>query len=591
MEQHGVRTVTLACPSCGVENEDAAENCFRCGKGLFALTEGSLISSRYEIQRFLGKGGMGMVYKAHDRELDEVVAVKVLRSNVADSSDLARRFRSEIKLARKVRHPNVCAIHEYGQHGHLRYIVMEYIEGVDLKQVLKQRGALPVDEAYEVASQVATGLQAIHDVGIVHRDLKTPNIMRDSRGLIRLMDFGIAKRFDTEGTPSPTATGHVVGTPEYMSPEQARGEKIDARTDIYALGIVVFELFTGEVPFRGDTPLATIFKHLQDPPPLEGPRAAKLPAPAVPILRKALAKAPEDRFASAAKMADALRAARARSFPAATVGRRPSLILSAAVSEAEGIPETVAAATPVPTSVPTAVPTATMGTGAPLGHPSAIRIQAPERSRLQSQPARAWWTPAGVGLLLGALAVVFALAVYLPRWAGSPAADPAPAVEEVPSAVTVPPTVTTIDAPAVSIAPASPSIVTAPRTSSPSPPARPPQAIAPSDGPRPTSKSAEASEPTSVGSSTAPAASSAGDRQPSVETTGTLRIVVLPWADISIDGRAVGHTPLKPLSLGPGDHIVRIENPGYHVLQRKVTIRPGQTTILQLDLAQEAFPK
>src|SRR5687767_3639728 len=265
----------MTCPFCHAVNDDAAEMCFKCGHGLVGLTEGMVLDGRYEILKPLGRGGMGMVYQAHDRELDELVALKVLRPEIASSADVTRRFRSEIKLARRVRHPNVCAIHEYGQEGHFRYIVMEYVEGTDLKRLIKAGGPLAPEDAYEAAIHIGEGLEAIHKAGVVHRDLKTPNIMRDAGGTIRLMDFGIAKQFGPEATTGATATGQVIGTPEYMSPEQARAEKIDARSDIYALGIVIYELFTGDVPFRGDTPVATLLKQLQTPLSLDTPQAAK----------------------------------------------------------------------------------------------------------------------------------------------------------------------------------------------------------------------------------------------------------------------------------------------------------------------------
>ena len=175
------------------------------------LRPGTLFHDRYEILGPLGRGGMGMVYKARDRRLDdEVVAIKVLRPDFAQDPAMASRFRSEIKLARRVRHRNVCAIHDYGEDRGVLYISMEFIEGVDLKQVLRQQGALPHDRGYEMAIQVAEGLQAVHDAGIVHRDLKTPNIMRDASGVTRLMDFGVAKRV---GEGAATVTGQIVGTP------------------------------------------------------------------------------------------------------------------------------------------------------------------------------------------------------------------------------------------------------------------------------------------------------------------------------------------------------------------------------------------
>jgi serine/threonine-protein kinase len=300
----------MICPSCRAENDPSTETCFTCGRALAALTQGSIIAGRYEVLSPLGRGGMGMVYKAHDRMLEETVAIKVLRSEFARTQEMAKRFRHEIKLARRVSHRNVCRIHEYGEDGPLRYISMEYLQGNDLKQELREKGPPPADEAFDVTIQVAEGLQAIHDVGIIHRDLKTPNLMRDARGVVRLMDFGIAKEGNDTGSGALTSTGQVMGTPEYMSPEQCRGEKIDARSDIYALGIVNYEIFTGQVPFHGDTPVATIFKHIQDPVPLSGGAAVRIPAAAVPILLKALAKDRNGRFESAAEMALALRQAR-----------------------------------------------------------------------------------------------------------------------------------------------------------------------------------------------------------------------------------------------------------------------------------------
>jgi serine/threonine protein kinase len=298
----------MICPACKAENDATADACFTCGRALGALTQGAVIGGRYEVLSPLGRGGMGMVYRAHDRMLDEAVAIKVLRSEYAQTPDMTKRFRHEIKLARKVSHRNVCRIHEYGEDQGIRFISMEYVEGTDLKQILDGPG-MTAEEALDIAVQAADGLQAIHDVGIVHRDLKTPNIMRDGRGVIRLMDFGIAK-IAGSGDSGLTTTGQIMGTPEYMSPEQCLGEEIDHRSDVYALGIVVYEILTGQVPFRGDTPVATLFKHIQDPVPLETAAAARIPAPAVPVLRRALAKSRADRYASAAELAQDLRLAR-----------------------------------------------------------------------------------------------------------------------------------------------------------------------------------------------------------------------------------------------------------------------------------------
>jgi hypothetical protein len=299
----------VKCPACDSDNDDVSDVCFQCGKVFLALTRGSILGGRYEILDLLGRGGMGMVYRGHDRMLDEDVAIKVLRRDLTGAPEMAARFLSEIKLARRVSHPNVCRIHEYGEDAGLSYISMALLEGRDLKQILSSnQEGLPMDEAFDVAIQVAEGLGAIHEAGIIHRDLKTPNLMRDEQGVVRLMDFGIAKDAAATARGGLTGTGMAVGTPEYMSPEQCRGEMVDLRSDLYSLGILIFEIFTGHVPFRGDSLLATLFMQIQEPPPLEG--EARLPPALVPILRKALAKTPKGRYSTAAEMAQALEEAR-----------------------------------------------------------------------------------------------------------------------------------------------------------------------------------------------------------------------------------------------------------------------------------------
>ena len=297
------------CPSCFVQLEATPDVCPSCGHSFAVVVKGSLISARYEVLRQLGRGGMGLVYLARDRMLDTDVAIKVLRSDLR--AGIERRFRSEIRLARQVRHRNVCGIHEYGEDGPLHYIVMEYIEGQDLRASVRRGHGLPPDEAFEVMIQAAEGLQAIHDAGIIHRDLKTANIMRDHRGQVRLMDFGIAKQAEGEGVErGVTGTGQLVGTPDYMSPEQIRGEKLDFRSDTYALGVVIFEVFTGRMPFHSATPVGIIMKHLEERPPLRGPEAARLPGPLVPVLERALAKDREARHPTASALAEDLRRAR-----------------------------------------------------------------------------------------------------------------------------------------------------------------------------------------------------------------------------------------------------------------------------------------
>jgi serine/threonine protein kinase len=275
-----------------------------------ALAQGAILGSRYEIVAYLGEGGMGLVYKAHDRTLDEVVAIKVLRPQLLDSQLMRQRFLSEIKLARRVSHRNVCRIHDYGEDGSLDYISMQFVDGVELTTLVRPPAGVSVDEAYEIAIQLADGLQAIHDARIVHRDFKSANVMVDAQGNPRLMDFGIAKLVESQPGAGLTLDGHFIGTPEYMSPEQASGESLDPRSDLYSMGIVLFELFTGTRPFRADHAMAVLYKQLYEEPPLDSPAAAAIPAAVKPILHKALAKRRDDRFVTADELKQALLDAR-----------------------------------------------------------------------------------------------------------------------------------------------------------------------------------------------------------------------------------------------------------------------------------------
>ncbi len=292
----------MICPSCRTDNPREVGVCAACGGPLRPVAPGTMLAGRYEILAVLGRGGMGTVYSARDRAIDETVALKVLRPEIADSPEFKQRFSTEVRLARRVTHPIVCRIHEYGEDGGLRFLVMELVQGQDLRRMLSE-GPLAPERALEIAIQAADGLQAIHAAGIVHRDLKTANLMVDGAGGIKLMDFGIAKAVEGGGKAA-APSGYIVGTPEYMSPEQGRGRPVDARSDIYSLGVVVYELFTGRVPFHADTPIATLMLHVEAPPPLDDPA---LPPAVVAVLRRALAKDPGDRFPTAKAMADALR--------------------------------------------------------------------------------------------------------------------------------------------------------------------------------------------------------------------------------------------------------------------------------------------
>jgi serine/threonine-protein kinase len=534
---------------------------------LYALTLGSVLAGRYEVIGVLGRGGMGVVYRARDRELDEVVAIKLLRTEIAGSDEAARRFRSEIKLARRIRHRNVCGIHEYGQAGALRFIVMEYVDGLSLRQLLRQRGRLPATEAFDVAIQMAEALQAIHEAGIIHRDLKAGNVMLDATGSVRLMDFGIAKRLQPDEGSGITATAQMIGTPEYMSPEQVRSEKLDARSDIYSLGILIFELFTGELPFRGDTPMSLILAHLETPPPLEGNRAAHLPRLLVPLLRTALAKNREERFRSAREVADALRSAR-------DVLAGPTLVRRLtwpAVTSALPTPESEPAPTPLPTPVSALTPI--VPPTAPLPRPPARPLPEPR--------ARAWGkgrvaSPRLAGGALGLALVGLAGAVWLAiQGRGGPEA---PAIAP---GTTLQTRATTLQTPA---------------------PEPPTPAPAPSAAPTPTPSAAPIPPPTPRPQPirAAPVATPLPRSPPPLMTPaptpapalppGTLKLRIVPWAEVWLDGRPIGTTPLRPLAVPPGVHTVRLQHPSFRPLHKSVDIRPAETTVLEVVLEEEAFP-
>jgi serine/threonine protein kinase/tetratricopeptide (TPR) repeat protein len=228
-----------------------------------SLSPGTILAERYEVLKMLGEGGMGAVYKAMDRELDRIVALKVIRSELADKPDILQRFKQELILARLVTHRNVIRIFDLGVSGNIKFITMDFVEGRDLKSVLTEQRKLSAGKACDIIRQICLGLEAAHTEGVVHRDLKPQNIMLDSQGRVYLMDFGLARSMELVGM---TRTGAMLGTPAYMSPEQAKGEKVDARTDLFSLGIIFYELVTGTLPYQAESMMATLIKRAKEPP-------------------------------------------------------------------------------------------------------------------------------------------------------------------------------------------------------------------------------------------------------------------------------------------------------------------------------------
>lgn len=325
----------MECPVCAAENPDAASQCGAChtplpvSSSLETLNEagmpadwsvdvtpepgapktdevlkpGIVLAGRYEILQLLGRGGMGAVYKARDKELDRIVAIKLIRSEFARNPEILRRFKQELILARQVTHKNVIRIFDLGQADGIKFITMDFVEGQDLRSLLLEKGKLSSNEAARIMLQICRALEAAHAERVIHRDLKPQNIMLDRNGRIYVMDFGIAR---SAHLPGMTDTGALIGTPEYMSPEQARGEELDERSDIFSLGVIFYELLTGKSPYSSDTPLATLWKRMQEPATPASQIEPSIPPLLNAVVMKALEIDTQKRFGSTREMAHQL---------------------------------------------------------------------------------------------------------------------------------------------------------------------------------------------------------------------------------------------------------------------------------------------
>ncbi len=314
----------MKCPKCRTDNPDDSRYCRSCATPLAPeprrdidisitetlltqkreLTTGSTFAGRYQVIEELGKGGMGRVYKVYDTEIKEKIGLKLLRPELGIDEEMIERFRNELRLARKIGHRNVCKMFDLNKAEGAYYLTMEFVPGEDLKRLIRKVGQMPAGKTISIARQICEGLAEAHGLGIVHRDLKPQNVMVDEGGNAKVMDFGIARSLAAKGI---TGAGVMIGTPEYMSPEQVEGQEVDERTDIYSLGVILFEMVTGRVPFEGDTPFTIGIKHKSEPP--RDPREfnAQIPADLGRLILRCLAKEKEKRYQNTAELLADLR--------------------------------------------------------------------------------------------------------------------------------------------------------------------------------------------------------------------------------------------------------------------------------------------
>ncbi|MET9498267.1 protein kinase [Streptomyces sp. NPDC006552] len=303
----------------------------------------SVAGGRYQLRDLLGQGGMASVHLAHDTRLDRAVAIKTLHTELGREDAFRQRFQREAMSVAKLTHTNIVSVFDSGEDdidGTITpYIVMEYVEGLPLGSVLdqdvRQYGAMPADKALKITADVLAALEISHEMGLVHRDIKPGNVMMTKRGVVKVMDFGIARAMQS-GVTSMTQTGMVVGTPQYLSPEQALGRGVDARSDLYSVGIMLFQLVTGRLPFEADSPLAIAYAHVQEEPVAPSSINRALPPAIDAIVARALKKNPNERFPSAVAMRDeCLRVAQSLA-PAA-----PSIVPGAQTSSGAGVSSAV----------------------------------------------------------------------------------------------------------------------------------------------------------------------------------------------------------------------------------------------------------
>jgi serine/threonine protein kinase len=589
----------MKCPACGARYSASERLCPKDGAVLEheqSLEEqfiGKTLDGKYRLDSFISRGGMGAVFRGMHVMLDRPVAVKMINADLVSSPEIVRRFQREARAATQLNHPNIVDVYDLGQTGEgTLYIAMELVTGQSLKDEIRARGALDAKRIVHIMSQVCDGLGVAHKANIVHRDLKPQNIMltRDRAGaeLAKIVDFGIAKTFEVDSHTQLTADGSTLGTPHYMSPEQATGREIDGRSDIYSLGIILYEMLTGEVPFDDQSLPAVLVKHMSEapaPPSQRRPDLAISPALEAIALR-CLAKDPAARYATADELGAALRAATPSAMGDATIAM-------GSAAAAATVP--MSAATPPPPLSPLPTPPAAAAANRPATHPTAPAVPppvppaAPAAAAPAAVPAAATTmrSSRGPAVLVAAFLLLMTVAAGAGYWmwsrnqgpvemetitadgappTASPAANTPPTESSTPSTpaattqpsdspatssgATTTPAATATETPAAPVAPATPPTsaprateTTSARTSPPpSSAATPPRASASTSKPSAsTTAAAPASAPTAPGAST----SAPGGADKPGAPSATQALPENPTVSFQCRGSAEICTPLR----------------------------------------------
>ncbi len=477
---------------------------------------------RYEVVAILGQGAMGTVYKAVDPVIERTVAIKTINLNLSkqELAGFEERFYREAKSAGRLNHPNIITIYDVGETDGIAYIAMEYLEGESLRDMLDSGVVLPAEIIADLVSRIAGALDYAHRHHIVHRDIKPANIMVTASRDVKIMDFGIAQI----PTGSRTQLGTVLGSPKYMAPEQVAGQATDNRTDIFALGVVLYEMLTGKPPFEGDNLSAIMYQILNEAPMPPSARNPRVPAAFDGVIARALAKRPEDRYASAGEFARALRA------------------LAGLPEADDALPAVPAKAKGVAASAP--------------ADPQAATVFLPPRAAGESGTAAAAIGDARQTRRWLALALVplAALAAYLLL-----DRSPQPASDEARQAPATAAARVTPTAPAA--APATRAALPPEAVPRPEVVPRPPRAAASSDTARPATPVVPPSPPVAA----APA-------------RATVTVGIHPWGEVYVDDQRIGVSPpLTGFKLDPGRHRIEIRNPGFASYRDTVDLAPGQS--------------